>query len=94
MALGHVPFALNTRRLCRVPVIRELAHLAMVLAEFEQYHNHWRAHSTIGGALPALVHACQQWQKPDRTAKRVPAHIERRFFSTARATACRLPEAA
>ena len=87
-------WSLKHEWLCRVPVIRELDHLAMVLAEFEQYHNHWRAHSTIGGALPALVHAGQQWQKPDRTAKRVPAHIERRFFSTARVTAYRLPEAA
>lgn len=87
-------WSLKHEWLCRVPVIRELSHLAMVLAEFQQYHNHWRAHSTIGGALPALVHAGQQWQRPDRIARRVPAHIERRFLSTARVTAYRLPEAA
>ncbi len=80
--------------LSRVPVIRELNHLAMVLGELEQYYNHWRAHSTVGGAVPHLIHVGGEWRAPERTAKRIPNNIERRFFSTARVTALRLPDAA
>jgi len=64
-----------------------------MLGEFEHYHNHWRAHCTLGGAVPALVHAGRHWQTPDRTANRAPDRIERRFFTTAKLTAFRLPGA-
>ena len=87
-------WSLKHEWLCRVPIIRGLGHLGAVLDEFAYYHNSWRAHSTLDGALPALVHAGQHWQRPQRTAKRVPTHLERRLFSTARVTAFRLPEAA
>jgi len=80
--------------LCRVPVVRDLDHLGVVLGEFEEYHNRWRAHSTVGGAVPDLVYLGGEWHSPDPTAKRIPSAIERRFFSTARLTAYRLPEAA
>ncbi len=78
----------------RVPVIRGLDHLGMVLGEFEQYYNQWRAHSTVGGAVPDLIHFGGEWRAPERKAKRIPSNIERRFFSTARVTAYRLPKAA
>jgi len=84
-------WSLKHEWLRRVPIIRGLDHLGLVLDEFQHYHNHWRAHSTMGGAVPALLHAGQQWQAPDRTAKRVPARIERRLFTTAKITAFRLP---
>ena len=87
-------WSLKHEWLKRVPIIRGLDHLDVVLGEFTQYHNDWRAHSTLDGALPALVHAGQPWQPPERTAKRAPTHIERRLFSTAKVTAFRLPEAA
>jgi transposase InsO family protein len=41
----------------RLPVIGGIDHLTSVLGEFEQYYNEWRAHSTIGGAVPALIDA-------------------------------------
>jgi len=87
-------WSLKHEWLCRVPVIRELDHLGMVLGEFEQYYNQWRAHSTVGGAVPDLVHMGGEWRAPERTAKHVPSNIERRFFSTARVTAFRLADAA
>jgi len=87
-------WSLKHEWLCRVPVIKGLDHVGMVLGEFEQYYNGWRAHSTVGGAVPDLVHAGTEWQAPERTAKHVPSNIERRFFSTARITAFRLADAA
>jgi len=90
----RVIWSLKREWLCRVPIIRGLGHLRIVLGEFAQYHNEWRAHSRLDGALPALVHAGRRWQRPERTAKRLPARIEHRFFPTARVTAFRLPQAA
>jgi putative transposase len=74
----------------RVPVIRGLDHLGALLADFACYDNAWRPHSTLEGAVPDLIHAEQQWSVPPKTAKTVPAHIERRFFPEARVTAFRL----
>jgi len=87
-------WSLKHEWLCRVPLIRGLDHLQLVLAQFEQYHNQWRAHTTVGGAAPDVVYLGGEWQPPKRTAKQLPSTIERRFFSTARLTAYRLPEAA
>jgi len=77
-----------------VPLIRGLDHLEQLLADFELYYNAWRPHSTLQGAVPDLIHAGHQWSPPPRTAKAVPAHIERRFFPETRITAFRLAEAA
>jgi transposase InsO family protein len=78
----------------RVPVIRGLDHLEVLLAEFACYYSSWRPHTTLDGAVPERIHAGQHWQKPARTAKAVPAHIERRFFPETRVTAFRLANAA
>jgi len=53
-----------------------------------------RPHTTLDGAVPERIHAGQHWQKPARTAKAVPAHIERCFFPETRVTAFRLANAA
>ncbi|MCK4300216.1 MAG: DDE-type integrase/transposase/recombinase [Planctomycetes bacterium] len=87
-------WSLKHEWLCRVPVIKGLDHIGVVLGEFEQYYNGWRAHSTVSGAVPDLVHAGTEWQALERTAKHVPSNIERHFFSTARITAFRLADAA
>ncbi len=42
------------------------------------------------GAVPELIHAGQHWSVPPKTAKTVPANIERRFFPETRITAFRL----
>ena len=76
--------------LTRVPVIKGLDHLAQLLADFVCYYNAWRPHSTLNGAIPDLIHAGQQWSVPPKTAKTVPAHIERRFFPETRVTGFRL----
>ncbi len=78
----------------RVPVIRGIDHLELLLAEFACYYNSWRPHTTLTGAVPDLVHTGQHWQKPARTAKAVPDHIERHFFPETRITAFRLANAA
>jgi len=43
--------------------------------------------------VPDLIHAGQEWSPPARTAKAVPACIERRFFREARVTGFRLADA-
>jgi hypothetical protein len=85
---------LKSEWLRRVPVIRGLDHLEVLLADFVCYYNSWRPHTTLDGAVPERIHAGQHWQKPARTAKAVPAHIERRFFPETRVTAFRLANAA
>ena len=77
-----------------VPVIKGVDHLEALLADFACYYNGWRPHMALGGAVPALIHAGQHWQRPARTAKAIPAHIERRFFPETRVTAFRLAKAA
>jgi transposase InsO family protein len=74
----------------RVPVIRGLDHLEVLLADFARYYNSWRPHTTLKGAVPDVIHAGREWSAPPRTAKTVPAHIERRFFPETRITAFRL----
>ena len=78
----------------RVPVIRGLDHLDQLLREFAVYYNAWRPHTTLKGAVPDLIHAGQEWSAPARTAKTVPAHVERRFFPETRVTGFRLAKAA
>jgi transposase InsO family protein len=76
--------------LTRVPVIRGLDHLEALLADFACYYNSWRPHSTLKGAVPGLIHAGQRWSVLPKTAKTVPAHVERRFFPDTRVTGFRL----
>ncbi|MGD0113557.1 MAG: DDE-type integrase/transposase/recombinase, partial [Armatimonadota bacterium] len=46
----RVILTLKQEWLKRVPVIRGLDHLSQLLDDFSEYYNHWRGHSTIGGA--------------------------------------------
>jgi hypothetical protein len=61
-----------------------------LLDDFSEYYNHWRGHSTIGGALPSVIHRGDRWQRPDRSSKTLSGAIERRLFPDARITAFRL----
>ena len=74
----------------RVPVIKGLDYLSQLLLDFADYYDSWRPHSTLKGAVPELIHAGQHWSVPPKTAKTVPANIERRFFPETRVTAFRL----
>jgi len=74
----------------RVAVIRGLDHLSQVLDDFSEYYNHWRGHSTIGGAVPSVIHRGHRWQRPDRSEKTLSGNIDRRFFPDTRVTAFRL----
>jgi transposase InsO family protein len=74
----------------RVPVVRSLDHLGQLLRDFQVYYNEYRGHGRLGGAVPACIHRGEQWTKPLRSAKAVPAAIERRVFADARVTAYRL----
>ena len=74
----------------RVPVIRGLDHLEVLLSDFSDYYHQWRGHTTVGGAAPFLIHRGDAWNRPDRSAKTVRGPIEQRFFPDARVTAFRL----
>jgi len=74
----------------RVPVIRGLDHLGQLMDDFSECCSHWRGRSTIGGAIPSLIHRGEVWQGPDRSATTLPGAIERRFFPDTRVTAFRL----
>ena len=74
----------------RVPLIRGLDHLGQLCEDFAEYYNGWRGHSTLGGAVPAMVHRGDRWQRPDRSAKTLAGAIERRLYPDARVTAFRL----
>jgi putative transposase len=74
----------------RVPVIRGLDHLDELLRDFEAYYNEYRGHTTLGGAIPSVVHRGEHWDRPEKSAKAVPATIERRIFADTQITAYRL----
>jgi len=76
--------------LTRVPVIRGLDHLSQLLQDFGIYYNEYRGHTTLGGALPSVIHRGEQWNKPEKSAKTLPPNIERRFFPDTQITAYRL----
>jgi hypothetical protein len=73
-----------------VPVIRGLDHLDRLLRDFAVYYNDYRGHTTLGGAVPEVIHRGGQWTKPTKSAKALPTHVERRFFADTEITAYRL----
>ncbi len=86
----RVIWTLKYEWLNRVPVIRELDHLAHLLADFELWYNDYRGHMRLGGARPSVIHRGERWERPDRLAKALPRNIQRRFFPGVRITAYRL----
>jgi len=44
----------------------------------------------LGGAVPEMIHRGGQWAKPEKSAKAVPATVERRLFPDTQITAYRL----
>ena len=71
-------------------MIRGLDHLDQLLRDFAVYHNEYRGHATLGGAVPAVLHRGEQWTRPEKSAKTLPADIERRVFADTQITAYRL----
>jgi transposase InsO family protein len=86
----RVILTLKCEWLKRVPVIRGLDHLSQLLRDFALYYNEYRGHTTLGGAVPSLIHRGGQWTKPAKSAKALPGSIERRFFPDTQLTAYRL----
>ena len=86
----RVILTLKYEWLGRVPLIRGLDHLDQLLIDFVIYYNEYRGHAKLGGALPSLIHRGEQWTKPGKSAKVIPANIERRFFADTQVTAYRL----
>ena len=72
--------------LARIVLMRGLDHLGQLLADFVVYYNEHRCHQRLGGATPAAIYQGQTWQKPDRSAKRVPGPIRLRHFREQRIT--------
>jgi transposase InsO family protein len=90
----RVILTLKSEWLNRVPVVRGLDHLAQLLRDFAVYYNEYRGHTTLGGAVPSLIHRGEQWTRPEKSARTLPPSIERRFFADTRGTAFRLANAA
>jgi len=86
----RVILTLKYEWLRRVPVVRGLDHLSRLLQDFEIYYNEYRGHTRLGGAIPSLLHRGEQWIKPGKSAKTLPATIERRVFPDTQITAYRL----
>jgi len=86
----RVILTLKYEWLKRVPVIRRLDHLGQLLRDFAIYYNEYRGHATLGGAVPSVIHRGGQWDKPAKSAKIVPANVERRVFADIQITAYRL----
>ena len=72
--------------LARVVLIQGLDHLVQLLADFEEYYNECRCHQRLGGATPSMMYEGRNWQKPDRSAKRVAGPIRLRHFREQRIT--------
>jgi transposase InsO family protein len=93
---GSVPvteraiLTLKQEWLDRVAILRGADHLEQLLSDFALYYNEYRGHMTLGGAIPNAVHTGQQWRRPERSAKVLPARMERRYFAEVRVTAFRL----
>jgi transposase InsO family protein len=86
----RVILTLKYEWLKRVPVIRGLDHLSQLLQDFEIYYNDHRGYTKLGGAVPSVIHRGEQWSKPEKSAKTLPPHIERRVFADTQITAYRL----
>jgi transposase InsO family protein len=74
----------------RVPVIHGLDHLSELLRDFEVYYNCYRGHARLGGAVSKVIHRGEQWNRPAKSAKMLPADLQLRFFTDVRVTAYRL----
>ncbi len=86
----RVILTLKYEWLKRVPVIRGLDHLDRLLRDFALYYNDCRGHTTLGGAVPTVRYRGERWDKPEKSAKRLPTNLERRLFPDTQITAYRL----
>ncbi len=86
----RVILTLKSEWLRRVPVFRGLDHLEQLLRSFAVYYSEHRGHARLGGAVPAVIHRGEQWTRPEKSAKTLPADIERRVFADTQITAYRL----
>jgi len=78
----RIIWTLKHEWLNRVAVIRGM--------DFGLYQNAYRAHMTLGGALPVTLYQGDEWHKPQRSAKALPGNIERRLFRDVNVTTYRL----
>jgi transposase InsO family protein len=79
-------WTLKREWLARVVLIRGLDHLGQLLADFELYYNQHRSHRRLHGATPSMMYEARDWQKPDRSAKRLAGPIRLRHFREQRIT--------
>jgi transposase InsO family protein len=70
----------------RVVLIRGLDHLGELLTDFQLYYNQCRCHRRLHGATPSMLYEGRNWQKPDRSARRVVSPIRLRHFREQRIT--------
>lgn len=72
-----------------MPLICGIDHLDQLLRDFEVCCNECRRHTKLGEAIPSIIHRGGQWKKPDRSARTLPANLERRVFPDTQITAYR-----
>ena len=78
----------------RVSLIRGFDHLVTLCEEFEDWYNTWRPHMTLDGFRPDDVYYDRKPEKPKRTSKTVPRHIDQHLFRETRITGYRLKDVA
>jgi transposase InsO family protein len=78
----------------RVSFIRGFDHLVTLCEEFEDWYNTWRPHMTLDGFRPDDVYYDRKPEKPKRTSKTVPRHIDQHLFRETRITGYRLKDVA
>lgn len=75
--------------LCIAPMDYWIAR-ERLLRDFAVYCNDYRGHTTLGGAVPAVMYRGERWDKPAKSAKTLPTNLERRVFPDTKITAYRL----
>ncbi|MHC4167318.1 MAG: DDE-type integrase/transposase/recombinase [Planctomycetota bacterium] len=77
-----------------VSFIKNSDHLVKLCEEFEDWYNRWRPHMSLDGLRPDDVYYNKKPERPQRSAKAVPANIEQHLFRETRVTGYRLKDAA
>jgi hypothetical protein len=64
--------------------------MALTRPSYGDYYSEYRGHTTLGGAVPAVMYRGERWDKPAKSAKTLPTNLERRVFPDTKITAYRL----
>ena len=80
--------------LFRVPLLKGFDHVTDLCEQFAIWHNGWRPHMRLDGAVPNDFYCRDRPEPVDHRAKVVPLDIQRRWFAEAGVTGFLLARAA